>query len=76
MQKKGLINGKVCDILDVINLTEETNFDLIKTGSKQLHIIFDESNREGKHFSFEVVSDSSLGILSFLYSMLDSKGIC
>ena len=34
MQKKGLINGKVCDILDVINLTEETNFDLIKTGSK------------------------------------------
>ena len=28
--KKALINGKMCNILDVINLTEETNFDLIK----------------------------------------------
>ena len=29
--KKSLINGKIHNILGVVNLTEETNFDLIKT---------------------------------------------
>ena len=45
------------------NLTEEANFDL-----------FSESNREAKHFNFEIVSNSLHDILSFSYSMLDIKG--
>ena len=61
------------NILDTINLTEERNFDLIKNSSKWLNIIFKESNREAKNFSFEVVSNSLQDILSFFYSMLDSK---
>ena len=58
----------------LINLTEEANFDLIKSSSKWLNIIFSESNREAKHFNFEIVSNSLHDILSFSYSMLDIKG--
>ena len=72
--KMALINGKIHNIMCAINLTEETNFDLITNISKWLNILFNESNREAKHFSFEVVSNSLHNILSFSYSMLDSKG--
>ena len=65
---------KIHNILGVINLTEETNFDLIKSNSKWLNIIFNESNREAKHFNFEIVSNSLHDILSFFYSMLDIIG--
>ena len=41
---------KYINIIGVINLTEETNFDLIKQSSTWLNIIFKESNREVKHF--------------------------
>ena len=37
--EKALINGKMQNILGVINLTEETNFNLIKNSSKWLNII-------------------------------------
>ena len=59
---------------DIINLTEEANFDLIKNSSSWLNIIFKKSNREAKHFSFEVVSNSLQDILNFSCSVLDSKG--
>ena len=72
--KKALINGKIHTILNIINLTEEANFDLIKNSSSWLNIIFKKSNREAKHFSFEVVSNSLQDILNFSCSMLDSKG--
>ena len=49
--KKALVNGKMHNILGVINLTEETNFNLIKSSSNWLNI-FNESDRESKHFSF------------------------
>ena len=39
-----------------------------------VNIIFKESNREAKQFRFEVVSNSLQDILSFSYSILDSKG--
>ena len=65
---------KIHNILGVINLTEEANFDLIKSNSKWLNIIFNESNREAKHFNFEIVSNSLHDILSFFYSMLDIIG--
>ena len=72
--KKALTNGKTHNILDLINLTEQENFELIKSSSKWLNIIFNERNREAKHFSFEVVSNSLQNILSFSYLVLDSKG--
>ena len=68
--KMALINGKIHNIMCAINLTEETNFDLINNISKWLNILFNESNREANHFSFEVVSNSLHDILSFSYSML------
>ena len=71
--KKALINGKTNSTLGVVNLTEETNFDLIKNSSKWLNILFC-IKREAKHFSFEVISESLQDILSFSYFMLDSKG--
>ena len=61
------------NILDTINLTEERNFDLIKNSSKWLNIIFKESNREAKNFSFEVVSNSLRDILSFFYSVRQQR---
>ena len=61
------------NILDTINLTEERNFDLIKNSSKWLNIIFKESNREAKNFSFEVVSNSLQDILSFFYSVRQQR---
>ena len=42
--RKALINGKIYNILGVINLTEEASFDLIKGSSKWLNIIFGENN--------------------------------
>ena len=39
-EKRTLINGKIHNILGVINPTEEANFDLIKKRSKWLNIIF------------------------------------
>ena len=72
--KKALKNGKIHNILGAINLTEETNFDLIKKSSTWLNIIFRESNREAKHFSFKIIWNSLQDILSFSYSMLDGKG--
>ena len=72
--KKALINRKIHNILGLINLTEQENFELIKSSSKWLNIIFNESNREAKHFSFEVVSNSLQDMLSFSYLVLDRKG--
>ena len=70
--KKAVINGKIHNVLGVINLIEETNFDLIKSNSKWLNIRVKESNTEAKHFTFHVTSNSLL-IRNFSYSMLDSK---
>ena len=72
--KKALINGKIHNILGVIDVTEETNFNLINETSRWLKIIFKESNRETKHFSFEVMLNSLQDLLSFSYSLVDSKG--
>ena len=72
--KKDTNKRKIHNIFGVINLGEETNFDLVKNSSKWINIIFKESNREAKQFRFEVVSNSLQDILSFSYSMLDSKG--
>ena len=41
---------KCNNIIGVINLTEETNYNLIKQSSTWLNIILKESNREVKHF--------------------------
>ena len=72
--KKALKKGKIHNILGAINLTEKTKFDLIKKSSTWLNIIFRESNREAKQFSFKIIWNSLQDILSFSYSMLDGKG--
>ena len=71
--KKALKKGKIHNILGAINLTEKTKFDLIKKSSTWLNIIFRESNREAKQFSFKIIWNSLQDILSFSYSMLDGK---
>ena len=53
--KKALKKGKIHNILGAINLTEKTKFDLIKKSSTWLNIIFRESNREAKQFSFKII---------------------
>ena len=71
--KKALINGKIHNILRVINLAEIPMFDLIKRQSKWINAVFSEDNRDAAHFSFDFISNSLQDILNFSFSMLDGK---
>ena len=73
--KTGLINGKIYNILGVINLNKINNWDYIKEKSLWVNVNFDEPKQisNGKHLSFSFKTFSLNNLLDFSINLIDDN---
>ena len=73
--KKALINGKIYDVLGVVNLREIKNWDSIKMNSIHVNVKFDDSHfmENAKHVGFKFKTSFPTEFLEFTCELLDDK---
>ena len=73
--KKALINGKIYDLLAIINLSEIKNRETIKGKSIYINAKIDDTHymQNAKHFGFNFKTRLPIEILEFTCELLDDK---
>ena len=71
-----MINAKFFKVLGVINLTQITNWKLVKGESKWVNTVLIDSEYPsiGDHFAFGFNIKHPHNVLNFSYKLLDRKG--
>ena len=72
---QNLINGKIYDILCIVNLREIKNWETIRMNSIYVNVKFDDSDfmENAKHLGFEFKTSFSTEFLEFTCELLDDK---
>ena len=73
--KTALINGKIYNILGIINLNKINNWDYIKGKSLWVNVNFDEPKQinNSEHLSFSFKNFSLNGLLDFSINLIDGN---
>ena len=74
--KTALINGKIYNILGIINLNKINNWEYIKGKSLWVNINFDETNQinnNSEHLSFSFITSSLNDLLNFSIHLIDDN---
>ena len=73
--KTALINGKIYNILGIINLNKINNWDYIKGKSLWVNVNFDEPKQinNSEHLSFSFKNFSLNGLLDFSINLIDDN---
>ena len=73
--EKALINGKIYDILGVVNLREIKNWETIKLNFIYVNVKFDDSHfmENAKHLGFNFKTSFPTEFLEFICELLDDK---
>ena len=73
--KKALINGKIYDLLGIINFSEIKNWESIKGKSIYVNARIDDSHymENAKHFGFKFKTSYPIEFLEFTCELLDDK---